>query len=826
MRAPVNGMCEIWVYSEQDQLRAAVGIVPERGRLRLASVLAQAAFVILILAAGQARGDQDGCNVSSFASAEVPQPIPDPGTIESALVVPAGDPVAAVVVHVTITHPFASDLKLELVSPQGTVVTLAEAIGTWGHDFTNTVFDDTAATSVISTLPPFTGTFQPVEPLSTFSGSPSGGTWELRVTDLRAGYVGELQNWSLDITTCPNAHAPQKPVGAPAPPPLPTGVPSGHIPALGTVITVNTNTDDEDGDTTSVAHLLANPGPDGTISLREAIQATDNDPGTWTIRFAPSLLGTTIVVGSNFGLPPLTGGSVLIDGDIDGDGLPDVTIKDGSTSQAAYGLTILSSNNRIHALAFQGFPLGIDLTTPLSGGSMTSHVNLSGNIVSGVQVMSTEVSGPGSSEGIGLHPYYGNPQCSQPPCASNDVWTDIRLVGNRVDADRAIQLNVTGTDGDALERLTIAGNNISIGAPFATGGFGVNVSVAWPLPGGSDNHLSDAVIAYNTIDAEGGAMAINVGVGTGCGSNNVVEDLGVLGNRVHFSDLPSVPEAARGFEFAITDGGDCHPDLFADAVRRVRIIGNTFAGQDDAGVMANEPCCGANAGDVLSDVLISGNLIQGIVPSHELNPWGIVVGGRLSVSNITVDSNTVEQETTDPQTYHVADLAGGGIALVGGLGAPSVVPGVVESLTQSVLITNNRIDTDLAGITLLGGGPSDEDPPTSDTLGHSISGVLLSGNVVGRVPVLATRWDPAIKGISLIGGLGSTPPATPSWWHSTWGCSVTQVILENNLVAGVVDDVSVISNIGDGAYGNLAQLGGKRRAVRFSSGRRRAVRSR
>src|ERR1019366_5350828 len=100
--------------------------------------------------------------------------------------------------------------------------------------------------------------------------------------------------------------------------------PAVTIPAVvlsrGTVITVTNATVVVNGDTSSVKALVANPGPDG-ISIQEAIMATNNDPGTWVIQFAPALKGSTIVVDTP-GLPGLTGGNVTINGDIDGDGQP------------------------------------------------------------------------------------------------------------------------------------------------------------------------------------------------------------------------------------------------------------------------------------------------------------------------------------------------------------------------------------------------------------------------------------------------------------------------------------------------------------------------
>src|SRR5258708_21793621 len=99
-------------------------------------------------------------------------------------------------------------------------------------------------------------------------------------------------------------------------------------------IVVTTTSDATNGTPSSVAALLADPGPDG-ISLREAITATNNDPGTYTIRFASSLKGATITLDSQ--LPPLLGGGVTIEGDVDGDGKPDLTLAKTAGFSATLG---------------------------------------------------------------------------------------------------------------------------------------------------------------------------------------------------------------------------------------------------------------------------------------------------------------------------------------------------------------------------------------------------------------------------------------------------------------------------------------------------------
>ena len=59
------------------------------------------------------------------------------------------------------------------------------------------------------------------------------------------------------------------------------------------VVQVNTNADVVDGDTTSITTLQAAPGVDGKISLREALNATNNTPGADEVTFDPSVFTET-----------------------------------------------------------------------------------------------------------------------------------------------------------------------------------------------------------------------------------------------------------------------------------------------------------------------------------------------------------------------------------------------------------------------------------------------------------------------------------------------------------------------------------------------------
>ena len=103
-------------------------------------------------------------------------------------------------VTVNITHTWVSDLRLALLGPNGVSVALVTARGGSGDNFTNTIFDDQAATAISAGAAPFTGRFRPEVALSTFNGINPNGTWTLVLTDTVSLDAGVLQNWSLRLS--------------------------------------------------------------------------------------------------------------------------------------------------------------------------------------------------------------------------------------------------------------------------------------------------------------------------------------------------------------------------------------------------------------------------------------------------------------------------------------------------------------------------------------------------------------------------------------------------------------------------------------------------
>src|SRR5208282_5553126 len=150
---------------------------------------------------GSISGPQD------FPNGTVDQTIPKAtttgnGTLSSTLTVPNYQgtfTVADLTVGLTITSPSDSSLSAVLIAPNGTQVSLFANVGGTGQNFTNTVFDDAAETSITAGTAPFTGTYQPIGKLSTLIGSNASGVWTLQILNNSQTSGAILVNWAVNI---------------------------------------------------------------------------------------------------------------------------------------------------------------------------------------------------------------------------------------------------------------------------------------------------------------------------------------------------------------------------------------------------------------------------------------------------------------------------------------------------------------------------------------------------------------------------------------------------------------------------------------------------
>jgi len=398
------------------------------------------------------------------------------------------------------------------------------------------------------------------------------------------------------------------------------------------------------------------PGADGLISLREAIIAANNTAGADTITFDPSLSGGTIVI--NFDdldgdatpdpLPALCGGQTRIDGDLNGDGVPDITLEGGALPVAAppvaaAGLLILSSHNTITGLRLQHFPTGIrvragDFTTP----GIVEHTRVTNNIVAdskidGLFVATGNV--PGSRVAhttltqnlVMNNARFGVLVAANLPGAVSGSDTQIdhtTITDNEVTGNRVYGLYLLSVgDNNVLSDTTIARNTVT-GNAF----FGINVNGGF---NGADNNTLDVDIKDNTV-TDNGLAGIRVVAGQDNSSHNHTEAL-IRGNTVERHQSYGIGTfAAQGVALFPTG-------ISNHNVLDVRIEQNTVKEQAGGGITV---CGGLGSPDGRTGAVADNNQVSAIV-KHNTVEGNANRGIELCAGGPgTANSNSVEAWVT------------------------------------------------------------------------------------------------------------------------------------------------------------------------------------
>ncbi|MGA2704845.1 MAG: VCBS repeat-containing protein, partial [Isosphaeraceae bacterium] len=170
------------------------------------------------------QGQNSPTTTVQYSSTGLPQAIPAPtgsvpGTMASSILVPdnfvvQGDTttsgISGLRVQINLTYPFDPDLSATLYydmgQPSQVAVPLFSGVGSGikTANFTNTVFDDNAATPIQNGSAPFFAIFNPQMPLAAFAGLNAAGTWTLVIQNATTanggtGATGSLTSWSLSF---------------------------------------------------------------------------------------------------------------------------------------------------------------------------------------------------------------------------------------------------------------------------------------------------------------------------------------------------------------------------------------------------------------------------------------------------------------------------------------------------------------------------------------------------------------------------------------------------------------------------------------------------
>lgn len=341
------------------------------------------------------------------------------------------------------------------------------------------------------------------------------------------------------------------------------GCPSNPGNPAGSVLRVTTLLDILDGDVTSVDALVADPGPDQDISLREALLAVNASGGNRTIRFDVS--GT---IGPLTDLPELTASRVTIDGQ------NKIVLDGGLRSGLGAGVTIRSASNLVRDLTVQRFPgdgivitgalatdnqiqgcrIGTNGSAALRNGKAGVRIELgasnnriggtaknTGNIISGNETWGVAITGASAGGSKGNH-VQGN------YIGSNDVGNvaipnklgGIQIADsseNVIGGTNAILRNViTGNTGPGIEitgsiKALAALENVIQGNFIGTnalGGSGPGNVVGVRLSG----QVFDTLIG-GISNAEGNAIAGNTdaGISITTGASNTIRRNSIFDNN-------------------------------------------------------------------------------------------------------------------------------------------------------------------------------------------------------------------------------------------------------------------------------------------------------
>ena len=342
----------------------------------------------------------------------------------------------------------------------------------------------------------------------------------------------------------------------------------------------------------------------GPGTLRDALEQAASDGTHTVITFAPALAGTTIAVQSP--LPPITEAETTLDGDIDGDCMPDIEI-DGSLVDDP-GLRVESSDNLVRGLAINRFGesgiriedgagpadrnmvaccfVGTDLTGTVKRpngwvGVMVQYGEA--NVIGGDRATARNVVS-GNRQGIVLHGGPGN------VVAGNLIGTDVTgtvalgnqfqgvemgfdCTGNTIGGDRATRGNVISGNGGAVHVTssgnTIAGNMIGtdITGTVALGNVGVGVTIGQSADA---NLVGGLAATHGNVIAASSQNGIMI-IGEGTDANRVE------GNFIG-TDITGTVAMGNGREGVAVYGGDGNVVGSTDPARRNVIGANAWAG--------------------------------------------------------------------------------------------------------------------------------------------------------------------------------------------------------------------------------------------------------
>jgi uncharacterized repeat protein (TIGR02543 family) len=435
-------------------------------------------------------------------------------------------------------------------------------------------------------------------------------------------------------------------------------------------LTVTNSSNEVNGNTSSPDALISDPGPDG-ISLREAILAVNSVAGPHTITFDPSLTGATITAPD--GLPPLIRDGLTINGDIDGDGNPDITLN-GAQGTAHDCFLIRASDITITGFTILDFNWTGFSVAALSdeGAQRIERVTLLGNSITAGWT-GIEIATGGSDRTI----------------KNVDVLRN-RLVNNGsvgicINAASGLPTNSNNRITNIAIRDNVISNNGFTIAIFATGA---------TQPEAMGNVISDLEISDNTIQGHTNTSILITGGNESKDQGNRVENLFIRNNSIQ--GQPVGIEVVGGVGEDATENYVSHATIEGNLLEQegIMLVGGSMSGHHNG----------------VDDFFISRNVF--LRSSFQAF---MIQGGSFDARNNTVEKITIVNNL-------IARSSGSGVLLLGGFDNSD------DNVVKDVMILNNTLAENGDASSPWAGGINIENNNTSS--GNVVYGVTIANTIL------------------------------------------------------------------------------------------------
>ena len=405
-------------------------------------------------------------------------------------------------------------------------------------------------------------------------------------------------------------------------------------------VVVNSTSSAIDGNTASIPSLIVTPGFDNAISLMEAIAAANNTPGPKTIAFSPALRGKSIPWGSNdlrdlFSFA-LKSGDLSIDGDVDGDGTPDVTLDASGNSLTT--LRIRASNIVVSHLIFREFSGAINFACEdiACAPKNISNVRITGNVFDSQR---------GAAVGIDVQGMLGP---SNAGLLSDFNFENIHVDHNTVlgPVDRfaegiGVRACSDGVFNSRFTNIYVTDNHLRVNNAIAAG------AADEPLPPHySDNCLIDTLVIDGNL-IEDGNVGIAVSTANLANQHNTIQHIRITNNRLlrtrtgMLLNVASLPDPTRATAFNTMTDLSVSGNEIADGDRGIQLSAGElpFANVAPTAVDDNTLIGAAIIGNNVHGYHFTGLQVYGAVGSSSSGPHS---SSRNRIDGLTITGNTFE----------------------------------------------------------------------------------------------------------------------------------------------------------------------------------------